>query len=742
MTDPEPPPSNPGQPPPAVNQRNQNPGADGAVNRAAAVTIASDSLPADPRGSISQLTMALPSAQAGQGDAPPIDFLGYRLGRLLGSGGMGMVYEAYHERLKRQVALKLLRPEVASRSTFSERFLRESKTMAAVNHPAVVSIFDAGEHMGYLYMALEYIPGGDLSKLVARRGTVDAPTALRMMIRCAQGLMAIHAAGLVHRDIKPQNIFLDRDLHPKIGDLGLARAADGEDRMTKTGSAWGTPAYMSPEQVRGVGDIDIRSDIYALGATLYTILTGTEPFTGNTSYLVTHQVLTDPAPDPRLRNLTVPPAVAAICLTCMAKDRSERYQTPEQLHQDLQRALDGKPLLYAGLHTLAPISTPSGAFATVSAGAGSPGGPPSAPRLVAAAQPATPPPSSASLPAAYRPAESGFDLSGLPAGLLKLAALGVVGLVLYLVVHSMQGQTRIQKGPQGAQTAAPATADSTTWAQASGVDSHGRWADLSCNGVVSRFRWIPSGSFFMGSPEDEAGRDHSETRHRVSISAGFWLSSVECTQAQWAAIQGTQPDAGTANLPQTDIDYQDCLQALDRLSAQCAPLKARLPTEAEWEYACRAGSGTAFPHGPSLGHGGWSAQGSVLASWKAHAGEPGAEVAVATELGQLRDDPDIGSHPVAQRAANDWGLFDMNGNALEWCADAWDGLEALPSGDETDPIGQAGGMRICRGGSWWVPEQACRSAARRAMPPGDRHSWLGMRILIGLPGPASASAAH
>ena len=183
--------------------------------------------------------------------------------------------------LNRTVALKVLKPAVASEPEFRERFLRESAAAAKVAHPNVVQIFDAGEAAGHLFMTFQKIDGGDLADLIKAKGSISEYKSLSIMKECLLGLQAIGQAGLVHRDIKPSNIFMEQGRRPIIGDLGLARQASGDDRMTMTGAAMGTPSYMSPEHIQGVSDIDIRTDLYALGSTLYKMVTGEEPSRGN-----------------------------------------------------------------------------------------------------------------------------------------------------------------------------------------------------------------------------------------------------------------------------------------------------------------------------------------------------------------------------------------------------------------------------------------------------------------------------
>ena len=264
----------------------------------------------------------------------------YRILGELGLGGMGQVYQAVQGTLERLVALKVMRPELAADPQFSERFLREARAAASVCHQNVVVIFDAGDCDGRLYMAFQFVAGGDLDAVLSRRQRLPVAESLLLIAGCCDGLQAIHEAGLVHRDIKPHNIFLDAQGRPKLGDFGLARQAQGADRMTMTGVGMGTPAYMAPEQAQGLADIDIRADIHALGGTLYTLLTGKPPFTGLTPWMVVNAVCNEPAPDPRAAVPDLPEAVAAIVLKCLAKRRDQRYATPDELRTDLMQVHD------------------------------------------------------------------------------------------------------------------------------------------------------------------------------------------------------------------------------------------------------------------------------------------------------------------------------------------------------------------------------------------------------------------
>ena len=606
---------------------------------------------------------------------------GYKRVRQLGVGGMGEVHLAHHDRLNRNVALKLLRPNVIGDEAFSQRFLRESKAMAAVSHPNVVAIHDAGEVDGFLFMALEYVEGTDLSKMLRTRGTIDEPTALRIMIGCCRGLEAIERAGLVHRDIKPANIFLDRAGEPKIGDLGLARHTDGEDRMTLTGAAWGTPAYMPPEQLRGVADIDIRCDLYALGATLYTILTGSEPFTGPTSFVVTSRILNEPAPDPRLLNRTVSPQLSAIIRTCLEKDRDKRYGDPELLRVDLERARDGLPLLHAQVLGGPEASSTPG----VAAGAATP--------LPGAQQ--------RRAPVAGPPPRVGTGLDPL---VIKLIAYGTAAGVIALVFWSLQGGTSAPR-PDDKTTVLAATGPAASqqvsqpWMSAEGRDELGPWATLSVGPATMRLRRIPAGSYLMGSPAEQPGHQAGETAHPVTISHPFWLAETEVSRAQWRAAMG-ESAKNDGNLPADGLSWFEAHDFTVALKHAAHGATVRLPSEAEWEYACRAGSPEAFASGP----------------------EPDPKEWLAV--------PDKGARPVRLGLPNHFGLYDLHGNVREWCQDNWDGHSALSAREEIDPLGQLGALAVLRGGAWDLPVSTGRSAARSAADPQEHVTDAGVRFVI------------
>lgn len=270
-------------------------------------------------------------------------YAGKRLGKFqifgeLGRGGMGVVFEARDTVLERHVAIKLLPRAVSAQPEALERFLREARAAAKLNHPHVVAIYDADQFNGQYYIVLELVRGQSLHDLL-KTGPLPWVEATRMLADACRGLDVAHRAGIVHRDIKPANLMRSVDGTVKLADFGLARPNESTGAtMTGSGSVLGTPQYMSPEQCRSER-ADERSDLYAMGATYFALLTGRPPYLGEAPLLVMNAHLLNPVPDPCTLDATIPPACAAIVKHAMAKDPDDRYREAKALLADLEALL-------------------------------------------------------------------------------------------------------------------------------------------------------------------------------------------------------------------------------------------------------------------------------------------------------------------------------------------------------------------------------------------------------------------
>jgi serine/threonine protein kinase len=255
----------------------------------------------------------------------------YELDREIGRGGMGIVYCAKDRRLKRTVAIKLLPPELAFRSEIRSRFLREAETAAQLSHPSIVPIYSVDEKDGLVFFVMAFIDGDTLAKRIHDRGALDPVEVRRILREVGDALAYAHAHGVVHRDIKPDNILLDAASNrPMVTDFGIARAiSDGSARLTATGIAIGTPAFMSPEQSAGDRDVDGRSDLYSLGVVAYQMLCGELPFTAtNTPALLVKHLSERPVPvDQRASN--IPPDLARAVMLCLEKNPDDRFPSAE-----------------------------------------------------------------------------------------------------------------------------------------------------------------------------------------------------------------------------------------------------------------------------------------------------------------------------------------------------------------------------------------------------------------------------
>ena len=242
---------------------------------------------------------------------------------------MGVVYEAAHTESGRRVALKLLSPDLAGNRETMERFLREAKLAAALSHPRSTFVFEAGEDNGYPYIIMELMPGHTLKEVSEEEGPMPVTRAVDVILDVIDGLSAAHAAGVIHRDVKPSNCFMDSDGRVKVGDYGLSKSLVVESDLTQSGSFLGTPLYSAPEQVRGV-EVDERTDLYAVGATLYALIAGRAPFTGESAAVIA-QIVSDEAPLLSTMAEEIPADLDQVISRALEKDPDKRFQDLGQL---------------------------------------------------------------------------------------------------------------------------------------------------------------------------------------------------------------------------------------------------------------------------------------------------------------------------------------------------------------------------------------------------------------------------
>ena len=272
------------------------------------------------------------------------EFAGYRIVRQLGRGGMGILYLAVEPGLDRRVALKLIAPEAAADQVFARRFAEESRIAASIEHPNVVPIYAAGEEDGVPYIAMRYVAGSDLARRIEREGRLEPRLAAELIAQVGNGLDAIHAAGLIHRDVKPANVLLSGaagEEHAYITDFGVARNVATESGLTQTGRFVGTLDYVAPEQISG-GTIDARVDVYALGCLLHKLLTGEVPFPREAEAARLYAHLNDPPPAPSLLAPEVPMALDDVVVRAMSKQPEDRYPSAGDLGRAALAALSGE----------------------------------------------------------------------------------------------------------------------------------------------------------------------------------------------------------------------------------------------------------------------------------------------------------------------------------------------------------------------------------------------------------------
>ena len=273
------------------------------------------------------------------------DFGDYELLEEIGRGGQGVVYRARQKSLNRTVALKVIGLGQWATEAHLKRFRREAEAAASLNHPCIVPIHEVGERDGCCYFSMNFVEGGQLDQVV-RDTPMSTRQAAELIAKVARTVHYAHEHGILHRDIKPGNILLDKHGEPHLTDFGLARLVETESTVTRTNEVLGTPSYMAPEQAVGeTKKLTSATDVYGLGAVLYQLLTGHPPFAGRTTYETVKLLLETEPRRPRLLNPKVDRDLSAICLKCLEKEPARRYASAELLAEELDRFCRGEPIL-------------------------------------------------------------------------------------------------------------------------------------------------------------------------------------------------------------------------------------------------------------------------------------------------------------------------------------------------------------------------------------------------------------
>jgi formylglycine-generating enzyme required for sulfatase activity len=754
----------------------------------------------------------------------------------IGAGGMSAVFLGRHLRLDIDVALKVLTPPPILPGVpvddCVKRFLREARVAAHIRHQNLIRVIDVNTEHGVYYLTMDFIDGESTKARVMRKGPLSEAEAVDIIMAAAEGLAEAHQQGFVHRDVKADNILIDKKGRVCVADLGLARAfeqdeegANAASMVTGTQTILGTPAYMPPEQFKSAIKVGPPGDVWALGVTLYYLLTGKVPWIDSSVFTLAMKITNEPMPDLRSVRPDATPGVAAIIMRACQKDPAQRYKDAGEMaaalnvHRDSLAAQGGKAALEdpkAGSQAAASIkaSPPPQEVLTrivaMTMGGGTPEAMPDQERFAETVAGGAGKPTPKAATAGAAPATARFGRAWnllVPLIALAIAAAGITAWA-YRPRGTMNASAQKQKqanqdtpvspaaeekqkkerdacmasaeaaeragdleaeaghlreaSKYGAEVAARLADVETRIAEKKRVEAQeqtyrsaaaearthqreGRWQEVAAaaqkalnarpgdgeaaamlaearnrltlskeftNTIGMKLVLIPAGEFPMGSPETEKERAGDEgPQHTVKITRPYYMGATEVTQGQWQAVMGTNPSNFKGdNLPVENVSWSDCHEFLKKLSAREGQTY-RLPTEAEWEYACRAGTTAPFNTGETIG--------------TDQANYDGNEVYVNGVKGEFRQK----TTPAGKFNPNSWGLYDMHGNVWEWCEDWYDKdyYRNSPAADPTGPAQSTG--RVLRGGSWSVAPKCCRSAFRFRYGPDFRYVDVGFRAV-------------
>ena len=595
-------------------------------------------------------------------------------------------------------------------TNYRHRFRREAENLAKLHHPNIIRVYDVFDENGTTYYSMEYVEGLTLDAYIQQHHPLPEADAVAILGRVCSALSFMHSQRMLHLDLKPKNIMCSTKGEVFLIDFGLSKqfGANGEPESSTTIGA-GTPGYAPIEQVKQIkdGTFPATLDIYALGATIYKTLTGQRPPEAT-------DILNDGFPDGPLVLCQRSPSLIKLIARCMSPMRKDRYQTMADLLRAYPplAAEDEKTEFKEDteatiLDDVQPVKHPTSTVPVT---------PPIVEKKVSV-QPspkekkAIEPSKDIARPAASMKFTRTESLSVL-AGLLMV--LLVIGAIAIRCTNNHSSGDTFQHDLLVYDTLALDLPASDSVAYDTVVDiprPAGQYLDFTVSGVTFTMVLVEGGTFTMGATAEQTGAYSDEKpAHRVTLS-DYYIGQTEVTQGLWEAVMGEtptsdddqwEPEYGLGdNYPAYNISYNDVLSFISKLN-NLTGRTFRMPTEAEWEYAARGGNkseGYLYSGGNTLDNVGW-----------------------------YTDNSGSKTHPVAQKSANELGLYDMSGNVWEWCSDRYGDYSSSPQTNPTGP--STGSNRVLRGGCWYYDATCCRVAYRIYAVPTFRYNHRGIRLAL------------
>ena len=636
----------------------------------------------------------------------------YRIIRTLGQGGFGITYLALQTGLGREVVVKeFFMRELCDRvdgstrvslgtsssrelvALFLDKFLKEARSIATLKHANIISIYDVFEENDTAYYVMEYHDAGSLGSLVDKRGALNEEDALFYIRQVAAALKYVHARKMMHLDVKPDNILIDEDGNAVLIDFGLSKHYNEKGKATSAASTYGTsPGYTPMEQYGegGVGEFSPATDIYSLGATLFTLLTGEIP--PPALRLVDSRSLQSD-----LAEKNVSGAVAEAVIKSMSFMREARPQSVDEF----LALLDAQPAADSSSRPTQPMAKSGGSVSRPTQPMVKSGG---------VSRPTEPMNNNGAATADNEPKKP-FNWK-IPVGIVAaILCLVFAGVGINNCNNERAEQERlaiIEKARRDSIATARKAAEDKRISDSIANELRNAFVtkNFTVKGVSFTMIAVAGGTFNMGS---NVGGSDEKPVHSVTLG-DYYIGETEVTQALWQAVMGSNPsNFKGSNNPVEQVSYNDCIDFINKLNTLLAGQlpagrKFRLPTEAEWEFAARGGN-----QGKNNNYK-YSGSNYIYT--------------VAWYYGNSGDK----THPVKGKQPNELGLYDMTGNAQEWCYD-WYGSNYYSSSPQTNPQGpSSGSTRVLRGASWSYYAQYCSVANRNCNYPDGRGYTYGLRL--------------